>query len=120
MQKIKFRVWAGRPTLATENGKQIENFHQLEGWLASQPDGVLEVWAGRWWQLSHEAVPFMLKGGKTFCAHPKYRSKQGLDPEDFPGFFAYEAWLKAQKVAGFWGGIPDLAEKMADAVADKG
>lgn len=94
---MKMRVWAGRPTLATEQGKEIKDFAAFESWIAKQPDGQIEVWAGRWWSVSREAAPFIVDDGKVFCAHPGYRGKLGLDPRDFPGFFAYEAWERAKK-----------------------
>jgi len=106
---MKMRVWAGRPTLATEQGKSLDNFEQFERWLAKQPAGQIEVWAGRWWAVSREAIPFTVKDGKAFCDHPGYRGKSGLDPHDFPGFFAYEAWEKARKLASLWGDIPKMA-----------
>jgi hypothetical protein len=112
---MKFRVWAGRPTLATEQGKSIESPQALEVWLEKQPDGNLEVWAGRWWALSVEAVPFTVKAGECHCAHPKYRSKKGADTKDFPGFFAHEAYIRAAKVSDFYGAIPDMVGDMIDA-----
>jgi len=116
---VKMRVWGGRPTLATEQGKELKTFEALEAWLTKQPDGQLEVWAGRWWVVAREAVPFKVKDGKAFCDHPGYRGNLGADPHDFPGFFAFEAWKKAQKASGFWKGIPRLAASMTDAAKGK-
>ncbi|PNF57612.1 hypothetical protein CXK99_20705 [Stutzerimonas stutzeri] len=103
------RVWGGRPTLATEQGKELKTFDAFEAWLAKQPDGQLEVWAGRWWLVSRESRPFMVEHGKTFCDHPGYRGNMGADPHDFPGFFAFEAWKRAGRVSGFYAGIDTMA-----------
>lgn len=113
---VKVRVWGGRPTLATEQGKKIDSPQALEAWIAKQPDGQLEVWAGRWWVVSVEAVPFTVKDGKCHCAHPKYRSNKGLDTRDFPGFFAYEAFLRSVRVESFYRSIPDMTDDIAGTV----
>ena len=112
---MKIRVWAGKPTLATEQGKEITSPEQLEKWLEAQPAGHIEVWSGRWWTVSHEAAPFTWDGIRCLCAHPKYKSKVGLDPAEYSGFFVHEAYLKAQKVTKFYGGIGDMAASMTDA-----
>lgn len=117
---MKMRVWGGRPTLATEQGKKVESPSALEAWIEKQPDGNLEVWAGRWWAVSVEAVPFTVTDGKCHCDHPRYRSKKGADTHDFPGFFAHEAYKRAAKVSSFYAAIPDMTGDMIDAVKKDG
>lgn len=116
---IKARIWTGKPTLATENGKVVKNFEQFEAWLQKQPEGQIEVWAGRWFAVAKEARPFTWRDGKCFCTHPSYQSQEGRDPSDFSGFFAYEAWKIAGRVSSFWGGIEGMAEDMVKAAAQE-
>ncbi|MCK9468129.1 MAG: hypothetical protein M0Q49_01820 [Porticoccaceae bacterium] len=111
---MKMRVWGGRPTLATEQGKQLKSFEEFEAWATKQPDGQIEVWAGRWWAVGKEARPFVVQDGKLFCAYGPYRSKQGLDPADHSGFFAYEAWKVAKRLHEMWSGIGKMAEEIVD------
>lgn len=117
--KIKVRVWGGRPTLATEQGKKVDSPEALEKWIAQQVDGRIEVWAGRWWVVSVESAPFTVESGKCHCTHPKYRSKKGLDTRDYPGFFAHEAWRIASKTSSMWAGIGEVADGAAKAARDK-
>lgn len=107
---VKFRVWTGKETLASINGRDISSAEGLIEWLKKQPDGQIEHWAGRWWVCSKEAVPFLLRHGKAHCAHPSYRSKIGLDTQDFPDFFAYEVWKRAKRSSDFWFGIDGIFE----------
>lgn len=114
------RVWAGKPTLATEQGVHIKSFEHFERWLKSQPDGQIEVWAGRWWRISAEdCLPFTVKDGKAGNAHPQFRSHKGLNAEDYPGFFAFEAWKRACKTTKFYFGIDKLTEGMLKAAKDE-
>lgn len=95
---MKIRIWTGRETLASIHGKRVSTFEALESWLKRQPDGVLQVWAGRrWWTVSKESRPFTLTEGKLICRYRPYLGKLGIDPADHPGFFAFEAW----KLAGY-------------------
>lgn len=112
---MKVRVWAGRPTLATTQGKTLESFQEFDAWLSKQADGQVEVWAGRWWMVAKEATPFVVEGGKCFCSHPRYASKQGHNPRDFPGFFAYEAWKIAKRASSFYADIGRMADEMVEA-----
>ncbi len=112
---MKLRIWTGKETLASIHGKEVSSFEAFEDWLKKQPDGAIEVWAGRWWAISKEAVPFVWKGGKCFCAHPSFQSKTGRNPADFSGFFAFEAWEKAKKVSGFFSGIEKMAGEIVEA-----
>lgn len=120
MMKLHLRVWAGKETLATKQGKKIAAFPAFEQWLSKQPDGQLEVFAGRWFVVSREAIPFLVKGGRVFCAHPSYISKKGLKAEDFPGFYAFEAWEKASKTTSMWAGIQSFSDDVVDKVKTAG
>lgn len=103
---VKVRIWSGRPTIMTENGKKISSPTDLEHWIEKQADGQIEVWAGRWWVVSKEAVPFRVEQGKCHCAHPAYRSKEGLDTHDFSGFFVHEAWMIMARLTKGWEDLP--------------
>lgn len=90
-----------------------DTFEAFDAWLATAPEGSIEVWAGRWWSVSAgDGVPFVKAAQGCHCEHPKYRSKTGLDTKDFPGFFAYEAWKKARMSHDFWSGSGKMAESM--------
>lgn len=111
---MKLRVWGGRPTLATEQGKELETFAAFESWLKHQPDGQIEVWAGRWFAVSREARPFVVESGKTFCDYRPYFGKLDGNPRDFPGFFAFEAWKRAKMTSDFWASTQKMAGDMLD------
>jgi hypothetical protein len=111
---VKVRVWPGRATLATEQGKLVHNFSEFEAWSQKQEDGDLEVWAGRWWKLGKEARPFKITAGACFCAHPSYQSKKGVDGHEYSGFFLYEAWNKAISLSETWEGLGVFARIAAE------
>jgi hypothetical protein len=115
---MKFRVWAGKATLATEQGKNLETFEKLESWLSTQGDGQLEVWAGRWWAVSKEALPFLVREGKLSCSHPSFKGDKREG--DFSGFFAFEAWRIASRISrthNFMSG--DLAKDVISRTKDQ-
>jgi len=108
---MKIRIWTGRATLASEQGKEVTTFEQMESWLKKQPDGQIEVWAGRWFVVSREARPFMLTKGKVFCDYrPYFGSKSREEAMDMPGFFAFEAWKRAKRASDFWAGVPKMVD----------
>lgn len=111
---MKVRIWTGKSTLASENGANMKNFEQFELWLKSQPDGQIEVWAGRWFVVSREARPFVIESGNCFCNYRPYFGNLGQNPRNFPGFFAYEAWRIASRVSNMWMGIGSMASSMLD------
>lgn len=107
------------PTLAFTEGKPISDFAKLEAWLSTQPDGYIEYKVGgTWWAAAKEAHPFILEAGRVYCAHPSYKSQKGLDPADYSGFFAYEAWMRASRAASFFSGIGAWAGDIADHAAE--
>ncbi len=109
---MKMRVWNGTPTLSSVQGKRIKSPQQLEAWLATQQDGQLEVWAGRWWYIARETRPFVWRDGRCFCDHPQYRSKHGLNPKDYSGFFIHEAYRMADRLTRFWQDIDDITGEL--------
>ena len=122
---MKVRIWTadmqkasqGKHTLpflrACEGQVIGETFEAFDAWLATAPEGQLEVWAGRWWMISAgDGVPFIKDAQGCHCAHPVFRSRTGLDTKDFPGFFAYEAWKKAKMSHDFWTGSAKTAASM--------
>lgn len=116
---MKIRVWGGHETLATIHGKELQSFEAMEKWLRTQPDGQIEVWAGKWLAVSREARPFTVTSGAVFCAYGPYQSKKGLDPADHSGFFAFEAWKRAKMLHDFWGGIDKMAGEASDAAREE-
>jgi len=115
---MKVRVWTGRETLSSIRGREVDGFPAFEQWLSTAPDGEMQVFAGRWWSISKESHPFILRAGRAACSYPPYHGLHGRDPADFPGFFAYEAWKIARKLSDFYAGIPLLASDIADAAKD--
>lgn len=110
---MKVRIWTGRETLAAINGAKVAgSFEAFSTWLHKQPAGNVEVWAGRWWAVTKEAVHFRWDGTACLCKHPIYQSKKGLSASDYSGFFEYEAWKRAKQSHDFFFGINDLSEKI--------
>jgi hypothetical protein len=107
--QMRFRIWTGRDTLASINGRELDSFESFSAWLASQPDGTLEVWAGRWWTVSKEARPFTLTNGRMICRYQPYMGKLAADPADYPGFFEFEAWKRAGQITQMYDGAQRLA-----------
>jgi hypothetical protein len=112
---MKIRIWTGKETLAAIHGREIGNFRALDKWLSTQPNGEIQVWAGRWWRIGIEARPFTLRAGTVFCSYLPYQSRQGLHPADYTSFFVYEAWKIARRISDMYTTLP---KALADSIGE--
>lgn len=101
---MKIRVWTGTGELLSIYGDEITDFNSFCSWIASQPDGVIEVQTGkRWAVLTREAVPFFVRDKVVLCGHPALRSSGASDSvKQSPELIFHEAWKRAQQLSGFW------------------